>query len=214
MYYIYEHWLFGQCIYVGSGDKNRPNDFLKNNARKRNKYWQDISKNIEDKIEIKIVGKTKDKSDALKIETFWTMYRFLSGSPLTNQRIGDINKKGKYSPMYGRKFSKSQIENIRLAQIEYTKKHGSQFKGKHHTEENKKILSEKSKGNKNASSGVEAINTQGDKIYFNSVKEAELYFREIIGRNSFRRIINENQIPKDLETGWKIKRLNPRSNAI
>lgn len=29
MYYIYEHCLFGQCIYIGSGDKNRPNDFLK-----------------------------------------------------------------------------------------------------------------------------------------------------------------------------------------
>lgn len=214
LYYVYEHWLFGNCIYVGSGDNNRPFDFLKSKYRKRNENWKKITKNVEHLIKVKIVFKVNTKKESIDLETFQTLYRYFQGHPLTNERIGNINKKGKYSKMYQRKFSEEQKENIRKAQIKYTSENGSQFKGKKHKDETKKILSEKSKNNSNASTKVEAINVDGRKIIFETFGEAREYFSKEIGRNLFLRIINQKEIKRDLKNGWKIRRIKPRKNAI
>ena len=213
-YYVYEHWLFNRCIYVGCGDKYRPFDFLKLKYRKRNKEWQKLTDGVEHMVEVKIVGKTTNKENAIKIETIMTMKRIFEGHCLTNIRIGNINKKGENSPMFGDIFSKEQIENIRKAQIKYTRKYGSQFKGKHHNEETKKVLADKSRNNSNAATGVIAKNVDGSILRFKSFGEAQDYFRKIIGRNSFRRIKNNEPIEKDLMTGWTIERTNPRRKPI
>lgn len=52
------------------------------------------------------------------------------------------------------------------------------------------------------------------KLFFNSGEEARKYFYSITGRNSFRRIIDNKKIEKDIKTGWNIYRINPRKWSI
>lgn len=98
-YYVYEHWVGDNCIYVGSGAKYRPKEY------KRTKEWYKFfpTKKGWDKIKDNIVSIyfiTNDREEAYDKEAELTIKRKNEGHPLLNINIGR-NKKGKNNHMYG-----------------------------------------------------------------------------------------------------------------
>jgi len=58
-YSVYSHWLDGKCIYVGSGNKDRPFNF------KRNKKYNELTKDRKSDIIVKVYYNDLSKKDSL-----------------------------------------------------------------------------------------------------------------------------------------------------
>lgn len=127
-YCVYEHWVNGKCIYVGSGDYNRPFEF------DRSSKWLEIfpTKEEWDKVKynvVKIVHETDSRDDAYTYEENQTIKRFNEGYDLLNIRIGRKFKDPKDSPLYGMDL----------------KGENNPFYGKKHTQEAKEKIGQKAK---------------------------------------------------------------------
>lgn len=77
-YYVYEHWLYGEIIYVGKGRKERA--FNKD----RNNLWMDIVKDNFKEVKIVIKGYFKNEQDAFLYEKMLIQFYSENGVNLTN----------------------------------------------------------------------------------------------------------------------------------
>lgn len=93
-YYVYEHWLDGKCIYVGSGNKNRPYSFY------RNKEYNDFVEGRRNEICVKIFKKVKSKEDSFIIE-----------KELTEERMKTFYLFNKKSGNFPHETLKKQVSN-------------------------------------------------------------------------------------------------------
>lgn len=112
-YYVYEHWLDGVCIYVGSGSvKNKrhsPNI-------KRNNFYEEKTLNRKHDIDVRIIKTFNDKIESLKFEEELTLkYKELGqavccikqgnrGFKMTEEnklKISERMKKNNPSTLYG-----------------------------------------------------------------------------------------------------------------
>ena len=80
---VYEHWLDGKCIYVGSGKIRRANDFH------RNEKYETVTLNRKKDIQVKIVDYFNSRVEAVKFEMGITLQRKDEGHPLCNINIGN-----------------------------------------------------------------------------------------------------------------------------
>ena len=102
-YYVYEHWLNGQVIYVGKGKKNRAVSL------QRNIYWKETIK--DDFFNLKVVIKAyfKDEKDAFDYEKILIHRHLKNNQPLTNIACGNIE------PGFGYETKKAKKEiNIKI----------------------------------------------------------------------------------------------------
>lgn len=83
-YYVYEHWLNGQVIYVGKGKERRAVELRRNN------YWKETVK--DDFFNLKVVIKAyfKDEKDAIDYEKILIHRHLKNNQPLTNIEYGNI----------------------------------------------------------------------------------------------------------------------------
>lgn len=85
--YVYEHYLYGKCFYVGMGIKSRPFQFKREgNFARSKKWWDFVGDNIKD-VEVKIIGEYP-LHEAKQLEKELIIKHFEEGSPLTNKMIG------------------------------------------------------------------------------------------------------------------------------
>ena len=83
-YYVYEHWLNGQVVYVGKGKESRAVELRRNN------YWKETVK--DDFFNLKVVIKAyfKDEKDAFDYEKTLIHRHLKNNQPLTNIEYGNI----------------------------------------------------------------------------------------------------------------------------
>lgn len=105
-YCVYEHWLDGECIYVGSGS-------IKNKRFKtsitRNRVYEDIVKNRREEIEVKIIEKFTEKQDSINYEENLTREYRKNGFAKGNLKNG--NKDQVISKEHRESISKYMKEN-------------------------------------------------------------------------------------------------------
>lgn len=77
-YYVYEHWLRGEVIYVGKGRNKRAL------SRERNTLWLDRVNEDFEELEVIIKGHFKAEKDAFKFEKFLIESYVKEGIELTN----------------------------------------------------------------------------------------------------------------------------------
>lgn len=83
-YYVYEHWLNGQVIYVGKGKNSRAVELQRNN------YWKETVKDDFFKLKVVIKAYFKDEKDALDYEKSLIHKHLKNNQPLTNIEYGNI----------------------------------------------------------------------------------------------------------------------------
>ena len=175
-YYVYE-WIrldTNEPFYVGKGCKNRWRS-LDN----RNKWFKNIVKKIP--CVVNILHDNLDEDIANDLEVWYIReYRDIIGYDLVNIADGGegVSLFGKDNPMYGKNPRDYMTED---AKIEHDKKQRESMKGKNkgkrHTEEAKKKMSENhadfSGKNHPQSRSVICLTT---KKIFNSIKEASEFY--------------------------------------
>ena len=83
-YYVYEHWLNGQVIYVGKGKERRAVELRRNN------YWKETVKDDFFKLKVVIKAYFKDEKDAFDYEKVLIHRHLKNNQPLTNIEYGNI----------------------------------------------------------------------------------------------------------------------------
>lgn len=161
-HYVYEHWLDGQCFYVGKGSysSNRAYNFY--NCC-RNEDWVNYVSNRHNEIKVVIVKEFEDEDEAYDYEKIVSEKRLLQNYPLQCRMIGKdkttekfINfRKGKKFPEHSKKMSgegNPMFGKKRLDISEKFRGNGNPMFGitgeehpmynKKHTEESRKKISE------------------------------------------------------------------------
>lgn len=83
-YYVYEHWLNGQVIYVGKGKGSRAVNL------QRNIYWKETVRDDLFKLKVVIKAHFKDEKDAFDYEKILIHRHLKNNQPLTNIDYGNI----------------------------------------------------------------------------------------------------------------------------
>ena len=147
--YVYEHWLDGECFYVGHGNWDRPYRFTTNGDCRSNKWAEHVGDRKHD-IDVKIIAKFDNKKEAVAYERELTIHHRESGSPLVNILDGEnhteftkrnISKtsKGRVNAMKGKHYSGEALRNIQDA-----RKRGADHPmyGTHRSESTRRKISE------------------------------------------------------------------------
>lgn len=137
-YYIYEHWLDGKCIYVGSGTYERAHHLW------RNKEYNDFVKDKRDKIIVKIFDTVETKEESIEVEKARTL-EMMKDYDLFNIFIANnmtIKTKEKISKtLKGKKLTKARKEKISTTLTGYTySKERNRKISKSHLKRNEKYI--------------------------------------------------------------------------
>lgn len=104
-YYVYEHWLDDECLYVGKGSNNRAFDF----EARRDDYRIFLNKN-KNNIKVKIVKYFDNEEEALDFEKNRQIEYYKIGQV---RFCRDSYLSPEYNPMYGKKHKIKSIEKMR-----------------------------------------------------------------------------------------------------
>ena len=138
-FYVYM-WYFketGKVFHIGKGTGNR----YKNTSTHRNKYFKSIIAKYKDKVDVKIYENNLTEQEAWDLEKKLIILYKSEGECETNFHEGGCGgNTGNYNdPERSRKLSESASKRVGELNPMYNK---------HHSEETKRILSEKNKGKK------------------------------------------------------------------
>lgn len=185
-YYVYEHWLDGQCFYVGKGS------YIHNRAQAlgdsvRNKEWRNFVGNRKKEVIINIVKDFYSEQDAYDYEEKLSIKRIKEGYPLQCKKIGnkmtdDLKNRfiGENNPM----FSKNAFENKTEEEMKTISKSKSEkmkgkftgennpMFGKKHSEEFCKWQSDRTRGGNNPRAKKVKVILNNEEIYFDCLKDA------------------------------------------
>ena len=127
-YYVYEHYLGDECIYVGSGDKYRPFEYYRNDKWKEyfpdKDDWFKVRNNV-----VEIYCIVNDRKEAYDIESELTIKRMDEGHPLTNKAVGKALF-GENNGFYGKRHSKESLDKMREKHLINNKGKGNPMYGK------------------------------------------------------------------------------------
>lgn len=134
IFYVYEHWRpdKGVCFYVGKGKGKRAFSL-----RDRSKHHQNIQKRLHRMslaVDVRIVASNLFEKEAFRVERAQITLRKSEGAPLLNMTLGGEGQSGR-----------SPTPEQRAAISAKLKGRTAHFKGRKHTEETRRILSEKGK---------------------------------------------------------------------
>lgn len=104
-FYVYEHWLNGECLYVGKGSGKRAFDF-----KQRREDYKNLLCKFGDEIEVKIVKNFDNEEDALKFEKELQIEHFKNGHV---KYCRDLHLSPSHNPMYGKRHSEESLEKMR-----------------------------------------------------------------------------------------------------
>lgn len=94
-YYVYEHWNYDGCFYVGAGSVK---NFRAYETNSRNRDWQEKAKNG---FEVRIIKYFDNRKEAFDFEEKLTRKHFNENSPLVNKGLG-THLYGEANGMYGK----------------------------------------------------------------------------------------------------------------
>lgn len=134
-FYVYEHWLYGECIYVGKGRINRPLQFCK-----RNDNWKAIVGDNKKDIIVKIIEEFDTNKEALKFEQELTEYYKSINQCKGNGKMSGCALIGSNNPFYGKHHSEESRHKMSKTRKNKSIGSDNSFYGKHHSEESKQKM--------------------------------------------------------------------------
>ena len=204
-YFVYEHWLDDKCIYVGSGNENRPHSF------ERNKKYNDFVKNRENEIIVKIHSEHFDRKEAFIEEEKLANYYLSNGHELLLTRKGfkwTEEGKSKFKGDKNGMFCKTHSDEAKkkISEAFTGEKHpmygnGWKVKGKKNGMFGKRGEKCPTYGKKNKKAmKIKAIDTKTNEIIksFDCYREAAGYYKEYFSRKTIQRNVN-GENPKILQ---------------
>lgn len=154
-YYVYEHWIDGDCFCVGKGSGRRKDNFY---ARKRpyKEFMEKRGNRIED-IAVVVIKYFKEEEEAYEFEAEWSRKRRGEGYPVVGMIGKESGFKGK-SPSEETRAKMSAHKKGRPQSTDHIKKRADAVRGKYvgensalygfkHTEKTKERMREARKKN-------------------------------------------------------------------
>lgn len=200
LFYVYEHWIDDECIYVGSGKGRRAWNFY---DYQRNDEWLKRTKGKIDLINVNILKICDDEISARFYENIYTRIR-MKHYNLTNKMISTIPARGDKHWTKANGLSNETKKKISNALIGRN--------GNKHTDETKKIIGLKNSGKNNGMYGKIPnnskrllVNYNGEEMIFETVSHCEKYFKGIISIKTIRNLIEGKNSNKAKKLNIKIK---------